>query len=95
MARCRIAPIAESDLEQIWNYIARDNVDAADRMLDRIGDVFEMLSRQPLIGESRSEIRVGLRSFPVGNYVVYYALASDRVDIARVLHGARDVDAIF
>ena len=89
---------AESDLVSIWEYIAADNPVAADRLIDRIEEKLQMLSRQPLIGEGRNELAPNLRNFPVGNYVIYYRpLESEAVtvEIVRVLHGARDIPGLL
>ena len=37
----------------------------------------------------------GLRSWSVGNYVIFYRQVSTGIDIVRVLHGARDIEALF
>jgi toxin ParE1/3/4 len=37
----------------------------------------------------------GLRSFPVGRYVIFYLQVQDSLQIVRILHGARDLDAVF
>jgi len=47
------------------------------------------------MGRARDELEVGLRSFPVGRYAIFYLPIPDGVEIVRVLHGARDLDAIF
>jgi toxin ParE1/3/4 len=47
---------AEIDLEEIWLFIAADNIAAADRLLDRIGSIFEMLAENPLAGRLRPEL---------------------------------------
>ena len=72
--RClyRIAPDAHADLDDIWTYIAEDNIAAANRLLDRLHETFAMLSRQPLLGELREELGADYRSFHVGRYVIYY-----------------------
>jgi len=36
-----------------------------------------------------------LRSFPVGQYVIFYRVAVDAVEIVTVIHGARDLDSLF
>jgi toxin ParE1/3/4 len=36
-----------------------------------------------------------LRSFPVGNYVIFYREVSEGIEIIRVLHGARDIEGII
>ncbi len=44
---------------------------------------------------SANELAPGLRSFPVGRYLIFYLLDSGCLRIVRVLHGARDIDALF
>jgi len=48
-----------------------------------------------MMGRARDELASGVRSFPFGRYVVFYAPLDDGIDIVRVLHGSRDIDAIF
>jgi len=54
-----------------------------------------MLAEQPAMGRVREELLHGLRSFPVGRYVIFYLTVPNGIDIVRVLHGSRDVNAIF
>ncbi|MBV8918044.1 type II toxin-antitoxin system RelE/ParE family toxin [Bradyrhizobium sp.] len=81
------------DLDAIWSFIALDSVDAAHRQIDRIGDVFEMLAQNPLAGRQRVDIQRGLRSFPVGSYVIFYVPLPDGIEVVRVMHGRQDIDA--
>jgi toxin ParE1/3/4 len=84
---------ADTDLDSIWNYIAADNVNAADKLITRIGAVFEMLVQNPLAGRERPELAQRLRSFAVGNYVIFYIAGSDGIEVVRVMSGRQDVDA--
>lgn len=86
---------AREDLIEIWAYIARDNPQAADRLLDRIWDGFQVIARFPHGGTARPELATDLRCYSVGSYVIYFRPAQEGVQIARVLHGSRDVDAIL
>jgi toxin ParE1/3/4 len=95
MRRLRITPAAENDLDGIWAYIAKDNPSAADRFLRRLNDRMAGLPRYPEIGERQDRYRAGLRSIVEGSYVIFYEVTKDAVRIFRVLHGARDLDAIF
>ena len=47
------------------------------------------------MGRARPELAAELRSLPVGKYTIFYLPLSNGVQIVRVLHGARDIDAIF
>jgi len=82
---------ADADLDSIWSYIAADSVKAADRLIERIGRVFEMLVQNPLAGRERSELVGGLRSFTVANYVIFYFARPDGIEIVRVMSGRRDI----
>ena len=82
----------DTDLDSIWAFIAADNVGAANRQIDGIGEIFEMLTQNPLAGRQRPELLPDLRSFPVGNYIVFYFPLPDGIEVVRVMHGRRDID---
>lgn len=88
-------PAVEDDLIDIWLHVAADNPGAADGLLDRITERIGMLADFPEAGIARRDIALELRMLPVGNYVVLYRIAGPRVEIARVVHGARDTTALF
>lgn len=91
--RLRKSPQADLDLDSIWNFIAVDDVHAAERQIDRIGKIFQMLIENPLAGRERFGLRKDLRSFAVRPYVVFYVPLSDGIEIIRVMHGHQDIDA--
>jgi toxin ParE1/3/4 len=88
-------PLAEADILEIWDYIADDSVAAADRWLDELDAKFNLLATQPMMGRVRDELEPGMRSFPFGRYVIFYMPIDEGIDVVRVLHGARDIDAVF
>jgi len=85
--------MALSDLIGIWDFIADDNEVNADNFLSSLESRLDMLAHQPRMGRARDELMNGLRSFPIGRYVVFYLAHSDGIEVVRVLHGARDLDA--
>ena len=95
MSEIRRLPQAESDLDGIWDYIARDTPTNATRFLRRIEGVCIIIADNPLIGRSREELAPALRSFPVGNYLLFYFPIEDGIEIVRVLHGSMDADNLF
>jgi toxin ParE1/3/4 len=95
MSQYRLTEEARDDLDEIWLYIAEDNPPAADDLLDTLYERFVLLAEQPFLGRARPELAPNLRSFPVGNYVIFYRPIDDGVEIARVLRGSRDIDALF
>ena len=94
----RLAPEAEAELDDIWYYIAREShsIEIADRAVDSITDRFFLLATYPHVGRRRDEdLLPGLRSFPVGEYVIIYRVEAADVLILRVLRGSRDIEALL
>lgn len=86
---------AEEDLIDIWLYIAHDDVDAADRVLDDIEEKLLLLTDQPSLGPARPDIAPDLRYLPVRRYLILYRQIADGIEIVRVVHGARDVPTLM
>jgi toxin ParE1/3/4 len=86
---------AREDLLSIWLYVAEDNPRAADRLLDDIDKKCDLLGKNPKLGQARPDIASQMRYFPVKNYVILYQEQPSGVEIVRVLHGSRDLEAIF
>ena len=94
----RLAPGAETDLDEIWCYVAKESgsIEIANRLIDSITDRFSLLAGFPYIGRSRNEdFGVGCRSLAVGEYVIVYCLEAEDVLVLRVAHGRRDIEALF
>ena len=94
----RIAPIAESDLDEIWIYTAKESgsIEIANRLTDTIAERFHAIGRFPRIGRSRElEFGPGHRSLAVGEYVIVYYFEGDDALILRVVHGRRDLEMLF
>jgi toxin ParE1/3/4 len=87
--RLRRTARAEDDLTEIWAYIARDNPPAADRLLDLLDEKTRMLAQSPKTGAARDDIAVGVRHFPVGNYLILYRDIGDGIEVVRYVHGMR------
>lgn len=94
----RLAPEAETELDGIWYFVAREScsVDIADRVIDSITGGFFLLATHPHLGRRRDEdLRPGLRSFPVGEYVIIYRVEGEDVLILHVIRGNRDIEALL
>lgn len=94
----RVAPLAEADLDDIWLYVAKESgsIEIANRLIETITDRFFTLARFPYMGHSRQEdFGPGYRSFSVGEYVIVYCLENEDVLVLRVVHGRRQLEALF
>lgn len=82
-------------IAEIASYIFDLNPVGAENFLNSLGETCELLVRHPYIGRSRSEFGEDIRSFPVGNYLIFYKPALRGIDVARVIYGGRDLPAQF
>lgn len=95
MAKYTITREAEDDIDEILAFIAADNFDASLALYGRLIDLFEMLADNPKAGRERPDLKEGQRSFPAGNYLVFYRVWAGDIAITRVLHSARDLGELF
>ncbi|AGB45776.1 plasmid stabilization system protein [Mesorhizobium australicum WSM2073] len=84
---------AEEDLVAIWLHIAGNNEAAADRLLDRLAARWRQLSTYPFSGAPRDDIAPGIRHLIVGEYLTLYRVGGDAIEVLRVLHGRRNIEA--
>ena len=93
-----VAPAAQDDLLVIWHYYAEEvsDPDLADRMLREIVAGFHAIAKTPGIGHLRNDLSPEpLRFWAVRKYLIIYRSDTTPIEIARVLHGARDVQAVL
>jgi plasmid stabilization system protein ParE len=82
-------PDAFADLNDIWEYIAQDNVDAANRVLDQIESAINMLVSSPHAGHLRPDLSSRtLRFWLVQSYLIAYS-AEKPILVIGILHGRR------
>lgn len=83
-------PEAYNDLDEIWEYIAANNLVAADRVLDEIYQMLRSLVAFPQQGHSRPDLTARpLRFQSVRDYVIAYAADEKPLIVIAVLHGRR------
>jgi toxin ParE1/3/4 len=95
MKRYRLDDDARIDLISIHKFIARDNPMAADYLIQDLKQKFRLLASQPLMGQQRPDLAANVRSFSVGSYVVVYRPVRNGIQVARVIHAARDIGGQF
>jgi toxin ParE1/3/4 len=67
-------------VSEIWEFIARDDMQRADAFVDRLDEKFRALAAQPLMGRERRELGPGIRSIEMAPYVIFYEAAREGVD---------------
>ena len=99
--RVFIRPRADVDIDAAFGHLSEGSPDAAARFLDALQDALVMLSALPEIGtpcEFSSGALQGLRMWRVAGFevwLIFYGASSERIDIVRILHGSRDVEAVL
>ncbi len=95
-ASFELSPLARADLQDIWYYIAVENFNpsAANRLWQDIEDACEKLGQKPSLGHARRDFTrdpAVLFYCVRESYLIIYAKGTEPLQIARILHGARDV----
>ena len=85
-------PEAFTDLDEIWEYIAEDDIDAADNLLADIHSALRTLVASPHIGHPRPDLSTRpLRFHPVRDeYLIAYAPDERPLWVVAVGHGRRN-----
>ncbi|MEH1821103.1 MAG: type II toxin-antitoxin system RelE/ParE family toxin [Nostoc sp.] len=95
MSRFRISTQAARDIEDIWKYLAPNNLKAADKLFDTLRESFPKLAKFPQMVRLRDELAPFVRSFPVKNYLIFYRPIDEGIEIVRILHGSQNIETIF
>lgn len=96
MKRFVLTPLARLDLEAIWRYVANDNVKAATQLLNHLEATVRGLAKNPGVGHLREDLADRRhRFFPVGAYLIVYRFQTKPLQIIRILHASRDVQALL
>jgi plasmid stabilization system protein ParE len=91
-----LSTAADFDLDEIWEYIAADNIDAADRWIAKLFDAFEALGQMPGIGHRREDLTsYPVLFWPVGAYLIIYRAERRPIEIVAVTQGSRDIPAFL
>jgi toxin ParE1/3/4 len=95
MSSYRYSSAAQADIKEIALYIFDLNPVAAGHFLDALEETCELLAGHPLLGRPRPELGENLRSFPVGNYLIFYLPGAIGIEVARVIYSGRDLPGVF
>jgi len=96
MSAFRLSPEASQDIFEIYEYIAQDSVEAAERVRVELLDAMRGLAEMPGKGHRREDLTKGHVLFwTVRSYQIIYRTGGEPVDIVAVLHGKRNIRRIL
>lgn len=94
MMRLTFSPQAATDLEEIGDYIARENLPRAVSFLDELEAHCHTIAEMPEAFPARNDLAPGLRMVVHGNYLILFRVVEDTVRVERIVHGARKIKDI-
>ena len=83
------------DLERIVHRIAIEDPSAARRFRERILIRVGLLRILPESANPRPEFGVGVRTIPIGRYIVFVRVEVPKATVLRIIHAARDLPRIM
>ncbi len=97
MGNVLLTPDAEESRIDVWLYLAErsQSRDVADRFLDTVDQKCRLLAEHPELGEVRADLTSQVRQFPAGDYLILYKPLPDGILVLLVVHGSRDVPAVW
>lgn len=96
MSHFILSPLASLDLDETWEYIASDNLDAADRWLAEIEKALHLLAEMPGLGHTRKDLTSRPVLFwPVGRYLIIYRADRRPIEVVRIVSAYRDVPRLL
>ena len=88
-------PRPRSIFAEIYDYVPADSPPHAARLVALIREKCGTLREHPRLGRARPALRVDLRSLVAGRYVILYRVLPDAVEVVNVVHGSRDLGALY
>ncbi len=94
-ARLRLSPRAAADLEEIGDYIARDNPSRALTFVDELHTICRGIADNPEICPMRDDLETGVRMAVHKQYLILFRILPTEIRIERVVHGSRDLPRVW
>ena len=94
----RYLPAAQDDLLSILDFIAQDSPTRAIKFIDKLDNRIGLLEDNPQLGRvpRHSKLReYGYRVLIIESFLIFYAIHGQIIEIHRVVHGSRNLDALI
>lgn len=93
--RIEYSDVAILDVDEMFSYIAEDNIAATEIMAEKLDVSIRRLTEFPEMGAMLNEddfvlVKTGYRFIVVKPYLIFYRIIDDRIVVYRILHGRRD-----
>jgi toxin ParE1/3/4 len=95
MPRIVRSPDAIDDVHDIGVFIARDSLEQALKMVDRIDGKVKLLAEFPGLGQAREDLGSNYRTLPLKSDLIVYRPIEDGIEVLRVVHGRRNLRNLF
>lgn len=93
MSRYILAPRAQADIEEIWDYTEEHwGLRQAALYTKELQKAIETIARDPRSGRACDDVRPGYRRFSVGAHVIFLLVDADQIRVMRVLHQSMDFE---
>lgn len=89
----RLSPLAQTDLDEIWNYtVAQWDEAQAQAYLFGLNTTMKLLAENPRMGRAIDDIREGYFKFLAASHLLIYRLNPEAIEFMRILQGRMDVE---
>jgi plasmid stabilization system protein ParE len=96
MPRLVYRPSADDNLEEIFDYFARDTIARALSFTDELRHQCRRLAGLPgTLGTPRPRLDRDIRSFTYKGYVILFRYVGDTLEVVNIIEGHRDIDSLF
>jgi len=90
-----ISKEAISDLEKISDYLAEVSISTGERFIQKFTDKCKNLVKFPNMGKNYHQIMPNLKGIVLDNYIIFYQVNLDEIEIIRVVNGYRNLESLF
>ena len=97
MYSIKFSEIANQDLVDIFDLIAKDKPSIAIEYIDKLHTIIDLLSDNPILGiECKNKnINKDCRILVFENYLIFYKIIDNEIQIARILNSKIDYTKII
>lgn len=95
MNSVRLSPKAVADLEDIGDYIARDNPSRAASFVEELETACSRIAENPRAYASRDSLVPGIRMAVYRHYLIFFRILDHEIRVERIVHGARHLPSLW